>query len=135
MKNNIADIALLDDWSLCQVYHLAQMAGYAVSGFSGRGEFPEGCEAARITGPHFPENSGLPFCVPDARKEVWAVRAASALGAAFFAGMCKANALNKSEYAIWAHELARLIVSEVRTEGSDDEKVVQVALMIRGEVK
>jgi hypothetical protein len=40
---------------------------------------------------------------------------------------------NASDSAMWAHELARRIVCEVRSPGPDDEKVVKVALMIRGE--
>jgi hypothetical protein len=103
-------------------------------------KFPDGCIAARITGPYFPDH-GLLFIVPESFKETWAKRVCLALSAAFLAGMGKASesdALDSmrsliskladvegmggaSARAMKAHLLAREIVSEVRSPGPDDE--------------
>jgi hypothetical protein len=52
---------------------LIAWAGYSVVCFDARGEFPEGTVAARISGPALPAR-GLPFCVPEDGKDIWARR-------------------------------------------------------------
>jgi hypothetical protein len=56
----------------------ARMAGYTVAKYEGPGEFPEGCAAAYITGPNLPI-AGIPFCVPETGKDIWAERVCFAL--------------------------------------------------------
>ncbi len=49
-------------------------AGFRIIRYTPPGvEFPDGSVAARITGPGMPLD-GLPFCVPEKDKDIWARR-------------------------------------------------------------
>jgi hypothetical protein len=65
---------------------LIERGGFRVVRFgSPESEFPAGCVAAYIDGPALAAG-GLPFCVPEVGKEIWARRWCLALAGAFEAG-------------------------------------------------
>lgn len=66
--------------------HVAAKAGYKIVSYDEKGEFPEGCVAARISGPGMPPN-GLPFCVPDKGRDIWARRILLVMSEAYTRGM------------------------------------------------
>ena len=70
---------------LAEILASKAKAGFRLLTFDPRGEFPDKCVAARITGPGLPE-SGLPFCVPETGKEMWANRLILVLSEAWRAG-------------------------------------------------
>lgn len=66
---------------------LTKDAGYRIVSYDLlQGEFPDGCIAAFITGPTLPPK-GLPFCVPDVGRDIWARRIVLVLSDAYLRGV------------------------------------------------
>jgi hypothetical protein len=66
--------------------HALEQCGYKILSYDERGEFPDGCVAARIGGPGLPPN-GLPFCVPSVGRDVWAGRILLVISDAYLRGV------------------------------------------------